>query len=85
MAEILHKELSYAVVGAAIEVHNNMGPGFLEVVYRKALCYELQLLDIPFEEEKILPVFYKGQLIGDYRADIVVDEKIILELKRCRL
>jgi GxxExxY protein len=81
MAELLYKELAYAIVGAAMEVHNQLGPGFLEVVYRKALIYELTLRGILVEEEKLLPVYYKGQLVGEYRADIVVDGKIILEIK----
>ncbi|MBI3244645.1 MAG: GxxExxY protein [Chloroflexi bacterium] len=81
MAELLYKELAYAIVGAAMEVHNQLGPGFLEVVYRKALVYELTLRGILVEEEKPLPVYYKGQLVGEYRADLVVDGKIILEIK----
>lgn len=81
MAELLYKELAYAIVGAAMEVHNQLGPGFLEVVYRKALIYELTLRGILVEEEKPLPVYYKGQLVGEYRSDIVVDGKIILEIK----
>lgn len=81
MAELLYKELAFAIVGAAIEVHKTLGPGFLEAVYRKALLCELALRSIPFEEEKVLPVYYKGQLVGEYKADIVVDGKIILELK----
>jgi len=81
MAELLYKELAYAIVGAAMEVHNTLGPGFLETVYRKALLVELRLRGIPFEEEKMLPVYYKGQLLGTYMADIAVDGKVILELK----
>ena len=81
MAELLYKELAYAIVGAAMEVHNQLGPGFLEAVYRKALIYELTLRGFLVEEEKPLPVYYKGQLIGEYKADLVVDGKIILEIK----
>jgi GxxExxY protein len=81
MAEILYKELAFAIVGAAIEVHNQLGPGFLEAIYRKALICEFIARGISFEEEKVLPVYYKGQLIGEYKADLVVDGKIILELK----
>ena len=81
MTEILFKELSFAIVGAAMEVHKLLGPGFLEAVYRKALIYELTLRGITVEEERVLPVYYKGQLIGEYKADLVVDGKIILELK----
>jgi GxxExxY protein len=81
MAEILFKELSFSVVGAAIEVHKQLGSGFLESVYHTALAYELGLRNIPFESHKPLPVMYKGQLVGQYEADIVVDQMIVLELK----
>ena len=81
MAEILFKELSYAVVGAAMEVHRALGAGFLESVYQAALAYELRLRNIPFEEQVRLPVYYKGQLVGEYIADFVIDSKIILEIK----
>ncbi len=81
MAEIIYKELSYAIVGAAMEVHRVLGPGFLEAVYQKALAHELTLRGIPFERQKELPVYYKGQLVGHYVADLVVDGQIILELK----
>ena len=81
MAEILYKELSFAIVGAAIEVHKAMGGAFLEAVYQRALAYELTLRKIPFEQQKLLPVYYKGQLVGEYRADFVVDGKIIVEIK----
>ena len=81
MTEILFKELSYAIVGAAMEVHRVLGPGFLEAVYQSALEHELTLRGIPFESQKRLTVIYKDQNVGDYITDIVVDDKIILELK----
>ncbi|GAB4457835.1 MAG: hypothetical protein Kow0070_10600 [Anaerolineales bacterium] len=81
MAEILYKELSFAIIGAAMEVHRLLGAGFLEAVYQKALAYELTLRNIPFEEQVRLPVMYKGILVGDYIADFVIDGKIILEIK----
>ncbi len=81
MAEILYKELSFAIVGAAIEVHKSLGGAFLEAVYQRALAYELILRNIPFEEQKLLPVFYEGQLVGEYRADFVVAGTIIIEIK----
>ncbi len=81
MAEILYKELSFAVVGAAMEVHKLLGGAFLEAVYQRALAHELVLRNIPFGEQKLLPVHYKGQLVGEYRADFVVDGKIIVEIK----
>ena len=81
VVEIIYKELSYAIVGAAMEVHRILGPGFLEAVYEAALAHELTLQGIPFERQKELPVYYKGQLVGHYVADFVVDGQIILELK----
>ncbi|MFZ6031516.1 MAG: GxxExxY protein [Chloroflexota bacterium] len=81
MAEIIHKDLSYAVVGAAMEVHRLLGSGFLEAVYETALAYELQLRGIGFERQKRLSVSYKGQFVGEYIADMVVEDQIILELK----
>ena len=81
MAEILFKELSYAIVGAAMEVHRALGPGFLEAVYEAALAHELTLRGVRFESQKRLPVRYKGQLVGDYVADFVVEDQLILELK----
>ena len=58
-----------------------MGPGFLEAVYQAALCHELSLQNLPFEAQKRLTVSYKGQPVGDYVADIVVDDNLLLELK----
>lgn len=81
MGEILYKELSFAVVGAAMSVHNALGPGFLEAVYQKALAHEMTLRAISFVEQQPLPITYKGVVVGDYLADFVVDAKIVLELK----
>ena len=81
MTKILYKELSYAIVGAAMEVHRILGPGFLEAVYQAALAHELTLRGIRFEQFKCLPVTYKQVLIGNYEADFVVEGKIILEIK----
>jgi GxxExxY protein len=81
MTKILFKELSYKIIGAAMEVHRTLGSGFLEAVYEAALAHELTLRGIPFERQKELPVYYKGQLVGHYVADFVVDGQIIVELK----
>ncbi len=64
-----------------MEVHRILGPGFLEAVYQAALAHELTLRGSPFEVQRRLLVTYKGQVAGEYVADIVVDDKIILELK----
>jgi GxxExxY protein len=81
VTEVLYKELSYEIIGAAMEVHRTLGPGFLEAVYQAALAHELTLRGIRFEQFKKLPVTYKGVLVGNYEADFVVEDKIILELK----
>ena len=64
-----------------MEVHNILGSGFLEAVYQVALEKELKLRKIPFEHKVKLPISYKGELIGEYEADLVVDGKIVVELK----
>jgi GxxExxY protein len=81
MADILYKELSFAVVGAALEVHKILGPGFLEAVYQLALEKELTLRKIPFQHQVELPVSYKGDLVGIYKANLIVDNKIVIEIK----
>jgi GxxExxY protein len=81
MTEILFKALSFAIVGAAMEVHNILGPGFLESVYQAALEKELTLRGISFQHQVELPVSYKGDLVGVYKADLIIDNKIIVEIK----
>lgn len=82
--ELLYKDLSYQIMGAAFEVHGQLRPGFLEAVYENALAIELNLRGIKFERQVHLPVKYKGRLVGNYVADIVVENKVILELKVVR-
>jgi len=75
-------ELSNRIIGAAIEVHRSLGPGLLESTYEGCLCHELSLNGIPFQRQAPMAVTYKGvQLDCGYRTDIIVDEKVILELK----
>jgi GxxExxY protein len=76
--------LTGQVIGAAIEVHSALGPGLLESAYEECLCRELELRTIPFERQKELPIEYKGvKLNSGYRLDVVVANKLILELKAC--
>jgi GxxExxY protein len=75
------KELTESIIGAAFEVHNVLGPGFLEKVYRNALLKELLVRGHGAEAEVKIPVYYKGESVGDYYADVLVDERVILELK----
>jgi GxxExxY protein len=81
MTDLLYKELTFKVIGAAMEAHRIPGPGFLEAVYQGALERELNLRTIPFERKVKLPVIYKDVVIGDYEADLVIDKKFIVELK----
>ena len=81
MAELLYKELTFVVIGAAMEVHSILGPGFLEAVYQGALERELTLRSIPFQRKVKLPVIYKDCIVGEYEADLVIDDKFIVELK----
>ena len=74
-------ELSERVIAAAIRVHRELGPGFLEVMYEEALSLELATAGLSFERQKLLPVFYREHLIGEHRLDLVVEGKLILELK----
>jgi GxxExxY protein len=81
MEKYLYQDLSGSVIGAAIEVHKLLGPGFLEMVYERALAHEFILRQIPFARQSPIPVQYKGIRVGRYKADLVVDSKIILEIK----
>ena len=74
-------DLSYQVIGAAIEVHNMIGPGYLESVHEEALCVELRLRGMSFERQVKLPVRYKGVVVGEGRLDILVANSLVLELK----
>lgn len=78
---LLYRELCYQVMAAAFEVHNALGSGFLEEVYKNALMEEFRLRNIPAAAEHRLVVRFKGVDVGCYRADIVVDDRLILELK----
>jgi GxxExxY protein len=84
MAQFIHKQLSYKILGMAFSVHNILGPGLLESAYEGAFCVELTKAGIPFSRQKVYPLYYKGELIGGYIADLVVDNTIILELKSVR-
>ena len=82
MTELILKDESYAVIGAAMEVHRVLGPGFLEKVYQEAMQLELSALRIPFEAEKPIGIDYKGQCLTQrYYADLVCFEQIIVEMK----
>ena len=79
--DLADKELSSSVLDAAIRVHKALGPGFLESFYEEALCIELANQQIPFERQKSIIVNYLGHPIGEHRLDLLIDGKLILELK----
>jgi GxxExxY protein len=79
--EILHKDLSYKIVGLAMEVHRTLGSGFLEKVYENALMVLFNREGIKAEQQKPIRVYFEGENVGDYFADILIEDKIILEIK----
>jgi len=80
--ELLFKDETYKIIGAAIEVYNTLGSGFLEAVYQEALEIEFNLLQIPYTSQMMLPIYYKNRkLKKEYVADFVLWNEIIVELK----
>ena len=73
--------LAHAVIGAAIEVHRQLGPGFPEAVYEEALCHELELRDIPFARQVLVRIAYKSRIVGQGRIDLLVGGCLIVEIK----
>ena len=74
-------EMARAVIGAAIEAHRHLGPGFLESIYEEALCVELRDRRISFERQKEISVLYKDREIGKHRVDLLVAKSLVVELK----
>ena len=74
-------KLTEKIIGCAIEVHRQLGPGLLESIYEKALCIELSLAGLKFENQKSIVVKYKNKKIGEFRIDILVENSVVLELK----
>ncbi|MEY4387411.1 MAG: hypothetical protein RLY20_2694 [Verrucomicrobiota bacterium] len=86
--EILHNPVSNAnsdltgqVIGLAMKVHRTLGSGFLESVYQKALLYELAKAGLQVESDKLVQVRYEGVIVGDFKADLIVSNELIVELK----
>src|SRR5438132_13065269 len=71
----LHSELTGAIIGAAIAVHRELGPGKLESVYERALAIELRARGVPFRAQVPVPMLYRGESVGDFFADLIVDRK----------
>lgn len=82
MNDIVYKDESFAIIGAAMEVYNQLGSGFVEKVYQDALGIEFELRGIPYKREEHLPVFYKGrQIKHDFFVDFICYDKIVIECK----
>jgi GxxExxY protein len=81
MAELLHHDLTFEVIGAAMEVHRVLGPGFLESVYQRGMEAELGRRQISFEAQKRIVVEYKGESLGEHILDLVVAGAVVVELK----
>ena len=75
------KQLTERIIGCAIEVHRQLGPGLLEGTYEAALCIELQNAGVNYVRQPIFPVVYKGQTIGEYRLDLIVQDAVVVEIK----
>ena len=76
-----HEALTQQIIGCVVKVHRTLGPGFLEGIYRRALCIELQRSGLKVETEKPVPVFYEGEEVGLHRLDLVVEDTVVLVLK----
>ncbi|MBE9593657.1 MAG: GxxExxY protein [Proteobacteria bacterium] len=80
--EWLYMDLTKEIIGAAMEVHRELGSGFLEYVYEESLCYELNLREYSFDRQKELDIQYKDLLIArKYKPDLIVESKVIVEIK----
>jgi len=74
-------DLTYQIIGCAIDVHNVLGNGFQEVIYQRCLAIELESAGIPFSREVVQDIFYKEHNVGSRRADFIIDGRIMVELK----
>ena len=79
--ELRHREITDVIIAAAIAVHRELGPGFLESIYEQALAVEFALRGIAFVRQKPIPLFYRDHEIGEHRLDFLVEDKIVVELK----
>jgi GxxExxY protein len=73
--------LTERIIACAIEVHRQLGPGLLESAYERAMCVELEESGLRFACEVVVPILYKGHDVGDYRVDLIVEDKVVVEIK----
>ncbi len=79
--QIPHQDLTYAIIGAAMEVHSDLGPGYKEEIYQKALDIELRNRTIQFEPQKPIQIKFKGEMVGLQVLDFFVEDKVVVEIK----
>lgn len=79
--KLLHKDLTYKIIGILYKVHTDLGCGFTEKIYQRAIGIELEKENLSYESEKEFEVKYEGQVVGRYRLDLVIEDKVIVELK----
>ena len=77
----LHDPLTERIIGCAIAVHRVLGPGLLEATYEEALCIELSEEKLNYARQRGVPILYRGNLIGEYRPDLVVEDSVVVEIK----
>lgn len=76
-----HDPLTERIIGCAIAVHRELGPGLLETTYEKALCLELSVHGLGYVRQLTIPVYYRGHLIGEHRPDLVIEDQVVVEIK----
>ena len=81
MLNVDNQKLTRRIIAAAISVHRELGPGFLESVYEEALCLELDLKGIPYERQKPIKIFYRDKIVGEHRLDLFIAQTVVVELK----
>ena len=85
MANLLHKTITDTIIKVYYEVYNELGHGFLEKIYQNAMYFELKSLGYKVEAQKQIKVYFKKQLVGEYYSDLLVEDKVIVELKATEL
>lgn len=80
-SKLVYKELTAKIIQAFFEVHNTLGPGYLESIYQNALKIELERIGLQCMTERVVEIFYRNKKVGEHRIDLVVNGKVIIELK----
>ena len=79
--ELLHKNITEEIIQSAYKVHNTLGPGYLEIIYHNALVTELRKRNLKCDIERIIEIFYEDNKVGEHRLDLIVENRVVVELK----